>query len=205
MNSTAFVAQAMPLTVAGWLQLVGYFLSLSLLSVGGAMATAPDMYRHLVGGRQWMTGEQFSSSISIAQAAPGPNILFVALIGWNIGLNAVGPQAGWWGSVVGLGASMACLLAMLLPSSLLVWSSTRWMQRNHQRRSVRAFRWGMTPLVVGMVLATGWILATRETGAARAWAPWLVSAVCTALVWKTRLHLLWMLGAGALLGALGWV
>jgi chromate transporter len=24
-------------------------------------------------------------------------------------------------------------------------------------------------------------------------------------VWRTRLHLLWLLGAGALLGAMGWV
>lgn len=193
------------LDAAGWLQLTAYFLSLSLLSVGGAMATAPDMYRHVVEVRAWLSGDQFSTAISIAQAAPGPNIMYVALLGWNIGLNAVGPDKGLITWLAALGACLACLIGMLLPSSILVWSSTRWMRQNRMRRSVRAFRWGMMPLVVGLVLATGWILAARETGAAQAWVPWLLAGVTTLLVWKTRMHLLWMLGAGALLGAMGWV
>ena len=193
------------LDAAGWLQLVAYFLSLSLLSVGGAMATAPDMYRHTVESQGWLSGAQFSTSISIAQAAPGPNIMYVALLGWNIGLNAVGPGRGAITWLAAAGCCVACLASMLLPSSILVWTSTRWMRRNGHRRSVRAFRWGMMPLVVGLVLATGWILATRASGAVYMWAPWLLAAVTTLLVWKTRLHLLWMLGAGALLGALGWV
>ena len=193
------------LDAAGWWQLVAYFLSLSLLSVGGAMATAPDMHRHLVGSRAWLTGEQFSTSISIAQAAPGPNIMYVALLGWNIGLNAVGPGQGAMTWLVALGCCIACLASMLLPSSLLVWTSTRWMRHNRERRVVRAFRWGMMPLVVGLVLATGWILATRPTGAVHVWVPWLIAGLTTVLVWKTRLHLLWMLAAGALLGAFGWL
>jgi len=193
------------LDAGGWLQLMGYFLSLSLLSVGGAMATAPEMYRHVVDSKAWLSVDQFSTSISIAQAAPGPNIMYVALLGWNIGLNAVGPGRGALTWLAAIGCCVACLLSMLLPSSILVWTSTRWMRRNRMRRSVRAFRWGMMPLVVGLVLATGWILAARETGAAHGWAPWLLSAACMLLVWKTRLHLLWMLGAGALVGALGFL
>ena len=193
------------LDAAGWLQLVAYFLSLSLLSVGGAMATAPDMYRHTVESQGWLSGAQFSTSISIAQAAPGPNIMYVALLGWNIGLNAVGPGQGAITWVVALACCLATLASMLLPSSVLVWTSTRWMRHNSHRRAVRAFRLGMVPLVVGLVLATGWILATRASGAVYLWAPWLLAAVTTLLVWKTRLHLLWMLGAGVLLGALGWV
>ncbi|MDR2323896.1 MAG: chromate transporter [Acidovorax sp.] len=193
------------LDAAGWLQLTAYFLSLSLLSVGGAMATAPDMHRYVVESKAWLSGDQFSTAISIAQAAPGPNIMYVALLGWNIGLNAAGPDQGLATWLAALGACLACLIGMLLPSSVLVWSSTRWMRRNSMRRSVRAFRWGMMPLVVGLVLATGWILAARDTGAVHAWGPWLVAAITTLLVWKTRLHLLWMLGAGALLGALGWI
>ena len=193
------------LDAAGWAQLVGYFLSLSLLSVGGAMATAPDMYRHMVDSKGWISPVEFSTSISIAQAAPGPNILFVALLGWNIGLQASGPELNWVSGMTAVASSMACLIAMLLPSSLLVWSSTRWMRRNSQRRSVRAFRLGMVPLVVGLVIATGWILAARNNGAVHVWAPWLLAAVTTLLVWKTRVHLLWLLVAGALLGAFGWL
>lgn len=191
-----------PLTLssADWLHLVAYFLSLSLLSVGGAMATAPDMYRHTVEEQGWLSAQQFSDAIAIAQAAPGPNIMYVALLGWNMGLNAMAPYTGWAAWLAALGCCMACMGGMLLPSSWLTWSSTRWLQRNQNRRSVRAFRWGMMPLVVGMVLATGWILAARNTGAMHPWSPWLLTAVAAALVWKTRLHILWLLAAGALAG-----
>ena len=79
---------ALHLQPADWLQLFVYYLSLSLLAVGGAISTAPDMHRHLVGQQGWLTDPQFSASIAIAQAAPGPNVLFIALLGWNVGLNA---------------------------------------------------------------------------------------------------------------------
>ena len=187
-----------------WLQLMAYFLSLSLLSVGGAMATAPDMYRHTVEQQGWLSAHQFSDSIAIAQAAPGPNIMYVALLGWNIGLNAMAGHTGLSVWLVALMGSLACMVCMLLPSTLLTRTSTRWLRHNHNRHGVRAFRWGMMPLVVGLVLATGWILAARETDAPRAWAPWLLTAACACLVWKTRLHILWMLAAGALLGMAGW-
>lgn len=190
------------LDLSSWLQLMAYFLSLSLLSVGGAMATAPDMYRYTVEQQGWLSAHQFSDSIAIAQAAPGPNIMYVALLGWNMGLNAMAPYTGWAAWLAALACCLACMGSMLLPSSLLTWCSTRWMRRNHALRGVRAFRWGMMPLVVGMVLATGWILAARDSGAAQAWAPWLLTAVAALLVWKSKLHLLWMLAAGALLG--GW-
>lgn len=193
------------LDAASWLHLAAYFLSLSLLSVGGAMATAPDMYRHTVEQQGWLSAQQFSDSIAIAQAAPGPNIMYVALLGWNLGLNAVSPHTGWAAWLVALAGCMTCMVCMLLPSSLLTWTSARWLHRNQARRGVRAFRWGMMPLVVGMVLATGWILAARDTSAANPWAPWLLTAVTTLLVWKSKLHLLWLLLVGALLGAGGWL
>ena len=81
------------LTAAQWLDLFLHFAALSLLAVGGAITTAPDMQRFLVVEQGWLSDEQFTSSIALAQAAPGPNILFVPLLGWNIGLNAAGGLA----------------------------------------------------------------------------------------------------------------
>ena len=76
------------LSSADWLDMFQHFASLSLLAVGGAITTAPDMHRYLVDETHWLSDAQFTSSIALAQAAPGPNILFVALMGWNVGLNA---------------------------------------------------------------------------------------------------------------------
>lgn len=64
--------------------LFGHFLVLSLLSVGGAITTAPDMHRYLVVDQGWLNDAQFTASVALAQAAPGPNVLFVAILGWNV-------------------------------------------------------------------------------------------------------------------------
>ena len=60
-------------------------------------------------------------------------------------------------------------------------------------------------IVVGVLLATSWLLG-RASGNPRLDAGlWLLTLGSALLIWRTRLHLLWMLGAGAALGALGWV
>ena len=192
------MTQAIVLQPLDWLHLFLYYLSISLLAVGGAIATAPDMHRFLVDQQAWLTDMQFSASIAIAQAAPGPNVLFIALLGWHVGLNA-----GGWG--YGLLGAALCMLGIMLPSATLTWLATRWAHRNRQRRAVRAFKQGMAPLVIGLLMATTWVLASAHDSPATDWRLWLLTAATAVLVWRTRLHLLWMLGAGALAGALGWV
>lgn len=189
-----------------WASLFAHFASLSLLAVGGAITTAPDMHRYLVDGQGWLSDEQFSASIALSQAAPGPNVLFVTLLGWNVGLNAAGgPAAGltaWWMALLGVLVSMS---ATLLPSSVLTYAATRWAHRNRELRSVRAFKAGMAPIVIALLVATGWLLSAAHDQPARDWPLWLLTAASVLLVWKTRLHLLWLIAAGGCLGAAGLV
>ena len=189
-----------------WASLFAHFASLSLLAVGGAITTAPDMHRYLVDGQGWLSDEQFSASIALSQAAPGPNVLFVALLGWNVGLNAAGgPAAGltaWWMALLGVLVSMS---ATLLPSSVLTYAATRWAHRNRELRSVRAFKAGMAPIVIALLVATGWLPSPAHDQPARDWPLWLLTAASVLLVWKTRLHLLWLIAAGGCLGAAGLV
>lgn len=186
------------LGAADWLALLLHFGTLSLLAVGGAITTAPDMHRFLVDRQQWLTDPQFSASIAIAQAAPGPNVLFVGLLGWNLGLNA----GGYATAALGLVLSM---VGVLLPSSVLTYLSAQWGHRNRHLRVVRAFKAGMAPIVVALLVATGWVLTgTQATGTAN-WRPWALTGLVALLVCWTRLHLLWLLAAGAVLGAFGWV
>jgi chromate transporter len=179
-----------------WFALFFHYLTLSLLSVGGAITTAPDMHRFLVDQQHWLTDEQFNASIAIAQAAPGPNVLFVALLGWNVGLNAGGMLAGLLGVLLSL-------LGILIPSTVLTYAAAQWGHRNREMRAVRAFKQGMAPIVVALLIATGWILASANGGSLRDWPVWLVTALTALIVWRTRTHLLWLLGAGALLGWYG--
>lgn len=181
-----------------WLYLLTHFLTLSLLSVGGGITTAPDMHRFLVDQQGWITDPQYTSSIAIAQAAPGPNILFVALLGWHVGLNAGG--LGW-----ALFGVLVCMLGIIMPSTILVYVTSRWSHENRDLRAVRAFKLGMAPIVIALLIATGWILARAHGDPARDWPLWLVTALSALIVWRTRLHLLWLLGIGGVLGWFGLV
>ena len=195
---------SLALTGSDWLDLFTHFLSLSLLSVGGAITTAPDMHRYLVDQRQWLTEGQFTSSIALAQAAPGPNVLFVALMGWNIGLNAGGGTGGMAWTYAALGMAIA-MVGILLPSTTLTFMAARWGHKNRELRAVRAFKQGMAPLVIALLIATSWILAASHGSDLKNWPMWLLTGISAVLVWRTKLHLLWLLGTGALLGWLGWV
>jgi len=73
------VIGAMPPSV-DLLSVFGHVLLLSLLAIGGAITVAPDMHRLLVGEMGLLSDVQFNASIAIAQASPGPNVLFVAVM-----------------------------------------------------------------------------------------------------------------------------
>ena len=197
------------LTAADWLGLFTQFAMLSLLSVGGAITTAPEMHRYLVTEQQWLTEAQFTSSISLAQAAPGPNVLFVALMGWNVGLNVGGGLAAGWMGLEGLAMALfgvfVTMFGIMLPSTTLTFMAARWGHQNRELRIVRAFKQGMAPIVIALLIATGWLLIAGHSEPAKDWPLWLLAVICMLLVWKTRIHLLWLLGAGALLGAFGLV
>lgn len=194
------------LTAADWVTLLTHFLSLSLLAIGGAVSTLPDMHRTLVDQNHWLLDSQFSTSVALAQAAPGPNVLFVALLGWNVGLNASGAAAGsalaWAYGLAGMSVTM---LGVLVPSTTLTLLSSRWAHKNRELRAVRAFKQGMAPVVIALLVATGWILSVNLGKTLANWPLWLVSAISALVIWRTKLHLLWLLAAGALLGWFGLV
>jgi chromate transporter len=184
-----------------WLNLFGHYLLLSLMSLGGAISTTSEMHRFLVEQHGWLTQAQFNDSIALAQAAPGPNVLFVALMGWKVGMNAGSTTAALLGVLV-------TMTGILLPSTIFTYQVAQWGHRNRELRAVRAFKQGMAPIVIALLLSTAWILANPAggTGALRQqWPLWLLALASCLVIWRTKLHLLWVLGAGALLGALGYV
>jgi chromate transporter len=93
----------------------------------------------------------------------------------------------------------------LLPSSIVTLMGTRWVRRNRNLRGVRAFKAGMAPITTALLVATGWLLMRPYSNAATDWPFWIIAAVTSVVVWGTKIHLLWLLAAGALLGALGLV
>ena len=178
-----------------WANLFGHYLMLSMMSVGGAISTAPEMHRYLVEQQHWLTQAQFNESIALAQAAPGPNVLFVALMGWNVGLNAGSMAAALLGVAV-------TMLGIMIPSTVVTYVAARWGHRNRELRAVRAFKQGMVPIVIALLLSTGFILGAAGGNPQRDWPLWLLALTSGLVIWRTRIHLLWVLAAGALAGAL---
>lgn len=191
-------AAHLTLVWSDWLNLFLQYMMLSLLSIGGAISTLPDMHRYLVSQNHWLSDAQFNASVAIAQAAPGPNVLFIALMGWNVGLNTGSVWAGLLGVLV-------TMTGILLPSTTLTYVAARWGHQNRELRAVRAFKLGMAPIVIGLLIATGWIMAAAHHVPSQDWPIWLLTATCAVLVWRTKMHLLWLLAAGAVLGWFGLV
>ena len=63
---------------------------LSLLSIGGGNVVLPEMHLRAVNGHHWLSDSQFADIFSISQAAPGPSILIVTLVGYAAGLQSAG-------------------------------------------------------------------------------------------------------------------
>jgi chromate transporter len=171
-------------TAAAWLTLIGQVMGVSLLSVGGALTVAPELRRLLVDELGLLGASQFATSVALAQAAPGPNALYAAVLGYQM--------AGLLGAVLILAAFMA-------PTTALALAVARVGSGSSPHPAVAALKVGLAPISVAMLVATSWILAAQTPAPA----PIAVSVAAALLAWRTRLHLLWMIGAGALLGALG--
>ncbi len=144
------------------------------------------MHRVLVDRLGLLSDTQFTASIAIAQAAPGPNVLFVAVMGYQ---------------AAGLAGAAATLLGIMLPSTTLALVAARWSHARAHWRPVQAFKVGMAPIVIALMFSTAWILI--GSGAKPGLA--LLAVACALLVWRTRVHLLVLIALGALLGAMGWV
>lgn len=176
-----------------WLGLFIQYLMLSLLSVGGAISTTSEMHRYLVDQNGWLTQSQFNASIALAQAAPGPNVLFVALMGWNVGLNT----GSLWAGLLGVCVTM---VGIMLPSTTLTYLAAQWGHRNRELRMVRAFKLGMAPIVIALLISIGWILTSDNDNPAKDWPLWLLTVASALIIWRTKIHILWLIAAGAVLG-----
>lgn len=164
------------------------FAALSLLSVGGAVSVLPEMHRSLVDVQGWMTSREFSDLFALAQAAPGPNVLVVSLFGWQ---------------AAGMAGALVTTLAMILPSSLLTYYADRMFWRRAGATECREILDnGLAPITVGLVAASGVLLASANLSNV----PAMACTVAAALVaWRTKVHPLWLIAAGALAGVAGLV
>ena len=165
-------------------ELTLYFMLLSLISVGGMPSILPELQRYVVDVKGWITPEEFIQIFAVGQAAPGPNVLIASLVGWK---------------VAGLGGALLALGAMCGPAAVLAWWVAGVWERFKDSPWRKAVQRAIAPIVVGLILSGGFILATPG---APDWRLWLIAAASAAGMLASKLNPLWFLAAGGVAGAL---
>jgi chromate transporter len=160
------------------------FASISLIAIGGGIAVVPEMNRLVVEVHGWMDHARFAQLFALAQAAPGPNVLVVGLIGWQ---------------VAGAAGMLTAIAAMTVPSGLLAFGFFRMRTRLAGKAWLRLGERGLVPVAVGLILASGLILAQAS---ATSWLALTMTVASSLFVWRTDYSPLWVLGVGAAAGAL---
>jgi chromate transporter len=167
------------------LTLAWTFGAMSLFAVGGANSAIPEMHRVAVDVHHWLSDKQFADVFAISQLSPGPNVLIVTLIGY---------------AVAGIGGALIATLAMCVPTAVLAYCVSRFLRRSSHARWPAMLQAALVPLSIGLMAASGLILALTSD---RTWAAALVTAGTAVLAATTGLNPLWLLLAGGCLGFMG--
>ena len=159
---------------------------LSFAAVGGGLALLmPDLQRFMVTEHHWLTNEEFIAAFTIGQAAPGPNFLYITLVGWRL---------------AGFAGALLATFAVLVPPSLVVYAVLHFGESRISPRFQKAMREGLAPVSAGLMLAFGWVLCSHVDVNWRATA---VTILTVAVLLRTRVNPVWLVASGAALGVAG--
>lgn len=158
---------------------------LSLLAIGGVNTIIPELHRFVVLDHPWLTNEQFTALFALAQAAPGPNVIFVTLIGWQ---------------VAGLVGACAATVAICGPATVIAYVATRLSTQWQHLRWFKLLRSGLVPLTTGLMVASAWLLTVAS---AQSVLGYVVTAATALMMLTTRINPLWLLALAGGAGATG--
>jgi len=168
--------------------LLSLFLKLSafsLVAFGGINALLPELFKLSVTQEQWLNSQTFSDYFAIAQAAPGPNLMTVTLIGWHV--------SGVIGAVV-------ATFAIAWPSSIMIFFLQRYIRGMQNPQKQKAIQFAAGALAVGLVLASAWQIALQIN---QGYAAYFLTIATIVIAVFTRWHPLYLIILGAALGVMG--
>lgn len=168
------------------LAVVAVFATLSILSIGGGNTVLPEMQREAVNVHGWLTNSQFADCFAIAQAAPGPSILIVTMLGY---------------AAAGIPGALLASVFMILPAALLMYLVTRLWQHAEKSTWRLVMQKGMAPIAVGLVFASGFLIARA---ADHNWLAYIATGVSTYVLTATKINPLIVMAVAGGMGAMGW-
>jgi chromate transporter len=166
--------------------LTAHLALLSSISFGGFPTVLPDVRNFVVATHGWMTNQEFANFFAMAQAIPGPNmILMMSFVGWKV-----------WG----IPGAVASAFATFGPPCAIYFGSYRLWDRFRDASWQPIVRNGLVPVTIGLVIASGTVMARAADAN---WQAAAVTAAAAALMLMRRINPLWILSAGATLGGFG--
>lgn len=159
------------------------FTQLSLLAFGGGPAILPEMQHQVVEVHHWLSATEFSTMFAMAQAAPGPNMMIVPLVGWH---------------VAGPAGLLVTSFAKFGPSSVITVFALKFWNQFKDYPLRERFEKALKPITVGLVLVSAWIIADAS---AQNSLLITIIAIATVMSLFKKVHPLWVMLFGAVAGA----
>jgi len=181
---------AMPILtkVALLLTLSTIFLRIGAITFGGGFVMIPLIEAEVVDSHHWLTHQEFVDATALGQVTPGPVLITATFIGYRV--------AGTLGALV-------ATVSIFLPSFLMTVIAGSSLARFHTNKIVQSFLKGVTPAVVGLLVAAG--ISVGRAGL-HSWVGLLIAIVAGAVLVKYRPSAIWViLGAGLVRLGLGFL
>ena len=181
---------AMPvmLKVGLLLTLASIFLRVGTVTFGGGFVMVPLIESEVVNEHHWLTHQEFVEAFALGQITPGPVLITATFVGYRV--------AGTLGALV-------ATVSIFLPSLVLTVAAGSSLRRFRANRQVQAFLRGVTPAVVGLLVAAAWSIGRAGV---HTWVGLGIAVAAALVLLRYRVNpFLVMLGAAVLRFAVSFV
>lgn len=156
---------------------------IDLFAFGGGYASVPIMLHEVVEVRHWMDARTFMDGIALGQVTPGPIVITATFVGFQL---------------AGLAGAVIATVAVFSPSLIVLLGTVPFLDRMQGSEAVRRALQGILASFVGLLCAVALRFAL-----ATGWQPVSAAVALAAFVaLRAKAAVLWVVVAGAVLGAL---
>ncbi len=181
MRSSALFLLAMPIIakLGLLLALAAIFLRMGSVTFGGGFVMVPLIEAEVVRTNHWLTHQEFADATALGQLTPGPVLITATFIGYRV--------AGTLGALI-------ATIAVFLPAFIMTVAAGSSLRRFRANRQVQAFLRGVTPAVVGLLIAAAWSIGRAGI---RTWLGLILAVIAALVLLRFRVNPFWViLGAG---------
>lgn len=155
------------------------FLRIGAVTFGGGFVMVPLIESEVVNNYHWLSYQEFVDATALGQVTPGPVLITATFVGYR---------------VAGLVGAIVATITIFLPAFLLTVIASSSLRKFHSNQTVQSFLKGVTPAVVGLLVAAAWGIGKSGI---HSWVGLVLALVCFLVLFRFQLNAVWIvLGAG---------